>query len=630
MTGSRARRKLGLMLLGLLAAPAAAAERPTQLAQAGAPIQLLPPGHPGAVEQAPLTAPPSNTVTPNSVTPNTVTPNSVAPGTVTPVTPAGALAPANPTGPKGIEVNRLAGIDVDTLGTLDPQSGGLGLELWRGMKRAELQALIPALPEALPSSTLRDLQRRLLLSTAAAPEGPPEEGPSIAALRARKLAAMGATEDLHALASILPSRIDDEGLARSRVEANFLGADNNAACIETKALIHRYHDVFWQKALIFCQLVDGKHEEAEMGLSLLRDQGDGKDAAFFALADRLGGNHAAKIAALAQPTPLLLAMLATAKEGLPADSARSFETATIRTLAVSNLAPPELRLAAAERAGAIGLLDASELGAVYDKVALSTADLANPIAKARAEYGPHARALLYHAAKAQKSMPARAEIITAALLLARGTSAYSIAVLANLPLMGDIHPAPEFAGFALEAGRALYFAGHGDAAEAWLQFARQNAHGSQQAAEAAIGLWPYARLAGSKLAPLDASALTAWRATQTDVAPDIAAKRAARLFGLLGAFGDKLPLEAWQPLYAQALEPESAAMPSVASWHGIAEASAAARGESLIMILLALGDRAPQDMNPLAVIAAVEALRRLGLESGARQLAIEAAIAGGI
>jgi hypothetical protein len=611
------------LLLALAALPAAAAQ-PSQppalsraaphelrLAQSGQPVPLLPPGHPGAVMAAPLAPTPVNP----------------APGTVTPVLPQPS------TGPKGIQIDKLSGPDADTLGTLDPGSG-LGVDLWRGLTRADLAGLITALPAALISPTLRDLQRRLLLSTANAPEG--TGGVSLAGLRARKLAEMGATEDLQALASVLPSRLDDEDLARGRVEANLLNADNNDACNDARAFIHRYHDLFWQKALVFCQLLDGKRDEADLALGLLREQDDNKDTAFYSLVERLEGNRNARLGAVTQLSPLILAMMAAAKAALPADAvkelmrdpAHGIPASIVRTLAVSNLAPPELRLAAAERAGAIGLLDPDELGTVYDTIAVGPGEIANAVAKARQTYGSRARALLYRAAKAQTDMPARAELIAAALDLARQGGIYDIAVLVDLPLMDDIHPAPDTMGFALEGGRALFYAGHGEASEVWLQLARQNAASDPRATEAAAALWPYARLAGSKLATFDGAAIERWRQAQHD---GFGAPHEARLLTLLGAVGDQPPADRWQRLYAEGLTSETAPMPSPALMHGIADAAAAGqRGKGVIMILLALGAQSPAEMNTSAVAAAIVALRRLGLESDARQLAVEAAIAGGV
>ena len=679
MTVSHASRALGLAIAAILAAPLAHAE-------GGGPLQLLPP----ATQQQKQSNPPPKQPAANQPTagkpaagagqPSAGQPAQPRPGTVQPVqvevipapapqpqpAPAqpaaakpaaaeanqgqpaqgqppsarpsgGTAAPAQPQqpsnagpAPKIVRTEKLAPAEADSLGTLDRSNGGLGDDLWRGMTRTELATLIAALPDAVPSPAFRDLQRRILLTRAAAPQGAEPGGPSLAVLRARKLAAMGRDEDLRNLLALLPSQQEDEGLTRIRIEAGLLSGNSNV-CEDIKSLIHRYQDVFWQKALIFCQFAAGKRDDADMGLGLLREQGGDNDPAFDTLAQRLDGDKQARVASMPSPTPLLVAMSELAKEPLPADLPNRLPPMITVAVAKSPYAAPETRLAAAEAAASLGLIGADELTAAYEKVQVATADLANAYSRAQAQYGPHARALLFRAAKAQRDPAGRAEILKESFELARAGGAYPIAVQANLALlMGGLEPSPDLASFAPEAAKALYFAGQPQLAEGWAALARQSSKG----ADAAVELAPYASLAGSRSASWDDRAAAAWRKalqSRKDVAPEVADERAARLYGLLAALGDKVPDSLWQPLYGQTQQPGPSTMPSPALWHAFVDAAAAGRrGEAVIALLAALGGRAPQEINPVALDAAIAALRGVGLNSEARQLAIEAAVAWGL
>ena len=607
MTASRASRGAAALLsLALLAAGAGA----HALAQ-GAPLELFHPNPPAPTPADQTQAGPVSTPA------------------------AGGSPGAAPAAPKGIEVNRLGGIDPDALGTLDPRQSGLGADLWGGVPRAVVARLVPAIPAALPSPTLRDLARRLLLASAVAPEGPKGEGPSLVSLRAQKLVEMGDTADLRALSDVIPRSFEDEALARTIIEARLIDNDTAGACAQIGQHIHRYQGTFWQKAQIFCQALDHQTQQVEMGIGLLHDEGE-VDPAFYGLAETLIGAKGYKVESLAAATPLLLAMTRAAAAPIPPDVLRSPSPAMLRVVATSPNASAELRLAAAERAASLGALPFEALDEVYDQTPASDAELKDALSRAQAAYSPRARALLYRAAKSASQSTARAADISAALSLARTAGVYGLAVVANLPLVKTLPPSPELASFALEAGRALYYAGRADAAQDWLVLAERQASASAAAADAAAGLWPLARLAAPSPAPWDEHRFLAWRNTQrpqgeaAQPSDARAAERANRLLGLFSAAGEAVPDSAWQTLYPRG-GAEPAAMPSQAIWHGLAAAAAAGRrGETVLLALVAAGADVPASANPIALDQVVESLRRVGFERESRQLAVEAAAAAGL
>ncbi|MCH7929811.1 MAG: antifreeze protein, partial [Proteobacteria bacterium] len=63
-------------------------------------------------------------------------------------------------------------IDLEAVGLYEEADGGFGLDMWRGSARALVERLLPRLPAGTARPVLNDLTRRLLLSTARAPEGP--------------------------------------------------------------------------------------------------------------------------------------------------------------------------------------------------------------------------------------------------------------------------------------------------------------------------------------------------------------------------------------------------------------------------------------------------------------------------
>ena len=77
-----------------------------------------------------------------------------------------------------ITVDQLSTPDSEVVGTLERDMGGFGQEMWRGTPRSLIDNLLPQLPIAIRSPTMRDLARRLLLSTSIVAVCPPRLFPA--------------------------------------------------------------------------------------------------------------------------------------------------------------------------------------------------------------------------------------------------------------------------------------------------------------------------------------------------------------------------------------------------------------------------------------------------------------------
>ena len=78
-------------------------------------------------------------------------------------------------------------------------------------------------------------------------------------------------------------------------------------------------------------------------------------------------------------------------------------------------------------------------------------------------------------------------------------------------------------------------------------------------------------------------------------------------------------------------DPAGAGAPDSALWFNLGDAAAKRRiGETVLLALYALGDAGPGGANPIMLSRSISALRLIGLDTEARALAIEAAIAAGV
>ena len=162
-------------------------------------------------------------------------------------------------------------------------------------------------------------------------------------------------------------------------------------------------DLYWRKALIYCQLARQQTDQAALGLDLLREIPN-KDAAtnnFVAVASVVTGDAKPKsVKKITTADPVLIATMKLA--GLPTPAAQRLRRSRAGRPARSRLratARSRCRRASmrAERAFAAGLIPIEELIALYQLAPSANGD---PVAAVAAADSPLNRAALYKAAAA--------------------------------------------------------------------------------------------------------------------------------------------------------------------------------------------------------------------------------------
>jgi len=610
MTGSRADARPALAFLAGALLIAGTAATPA-FAQKGPPVRLTPPSAPAAEPAAP--------------------PANAGPTTSTPAEP---YVPGQ--APK-IDVSAPPPITADSVGLKEPAQVGLPDTLWKNSSRAVVEQVIGDLPNGTTSQPARELAKRLLIVAAPAPPGDDAvKGGSFVGARAAKLFAMGDIEDAGALARLVPSRSEDEASARLQLDSAFAVYDNAGACNTVRGQIARFYGLYWQKALIFCQVLANEHDRAQLGLNMMHEQQVPEDPAFDRLIAKLSGDNKATVDKLPAATPLLLAMMRAANLPLPADVGGSNEPVVLRMVATSPNASAELRLAAAERAEALGGISADTLAQMYEGVTAPPEQLADALSVAQSDRGPRGRAVLHRAAKQMTIGPERAELLQKSWRLARERGLYPTVVRADLPLLLELPPGPDYMFFASEAARALLIAGKLDEAQRWFSEVRTAAaSGNELAGTAEALLSPLFWLADPEQrkanTPPLAQRVAAWRKAQEKLDAAALPQRAALLVTLLTSTGDPPDAALLGPLLAAKEKNEPTRMPSMALWIGLGAAFEAGRiGETALFSLAVLGPDGAAGAAPQTVALALDALRAAGLDPDARALAVEAAVLGGL
>lgn len=576
------------------------------LAQAAPPVRLI---APRPAEPAPIAPTPVQTPAPTLET----VPLPDAPATAAPRTPE-------------IEVSAPLPVSIDSVGLLDESRGGFPGTLWTGSERGVIDRLIGEIPSGTTSPAMRALARRLLTTAATVPSSAgqaPKD--NFVSVRARQLMAMGEVPTAAALIQLIPTRGEDATLARLYLDALWLSYDYANACSLVRGQVARFSDLTWQRALVFCQALNGEHSRAQLGLDLLREQGGEDDATFRRLISALNDDPRAKIDSLANPEPIHLAMLRAARQQIPANAGAATSLAVLRTIATSPNASPELRLVTAEKAERAGVLATETLAQLYDSLTFSADEIAKAQTLAAADKTPRGRAVLYRAAKAQTDPAARAEALQHLWAAARKAGWYPTAVNLSLPLLKDIPPTIEVEGFAADAARACLFAGKRDDAMVWVA---STAGTGGLVSPTATAMQPLLWFAGAKEQP-DAARLTAWRALQERSDASAAAERTAMLAALAVGMGGSADA-ALGGLPAAGTR-ASTSLPPAAYWLLLDSAAAQGRvGETALLALAILGPEGTMTTTPHLMPSVLRALRGVGLDATAQSLAVETAINAGL
>lgn len=542
---------------------------------------------------------------------------------------SGQGVPENVVAPE-VEVEALTAPSGGGAGTLDAATGGLPSDMWRDADPAIAQALLPNIPTATDSAAMNRLAGRLLLSAAEPPRAiDPAE---FLGYRVDRLVALGRGDDAEALLSSAGNLSREPAVMGPRINQMLLEGDIASACPLVREILRADDGVYWQEAMIFCQRIADQDAQADLGLSLLRDQGADISPLFLRLDRAVRGEPGATLDSLADVTPLLLAMALQADVAILPAAVSDGEPAILAALAQDQDLTLDTRLPAGEIAVAQAVLDPAELGAIYDEVTFTDAERANALSSAQKIGGPKGRALLYQAGQTQPTETARAEVYRALLANAvadGGIVSYAAIARVIAPEVSTLRLTPELSWFAGDAVAALLVAGDPEAAARWWPLLEDRARSDGTALAETHSLWPLMRMAFGDQLPDDGERMKVW---WEQIAADTESNPRARgeiyaslLTGLDDAAVDPLLPE----LLIGPQESQEAVQKTVLIDAMIRSARTQQIGQTVLVALVVLGNGGPSGADAVTLGAVVSALREVGLGQDARLIALEAAFANG-
>ncbi|MCG8492094.1 MAG: hypothetical protein MI743_10800 [Sneathiellales bacterium] len=460
-------------------------------------------------------------------------------------------------------IQTLDALSNSSIGTLGKEQGGFGSRLWEGSDPSLIANLISQLPVENRSMASQDLLRRLLLTSAQLPQKN-EASEKILDLRFAILRKAGFSADVLDLAGRLPREGLNESRKTSIANAYLTLSDFEKFCsLVAEETGKGNANPFWTKSEAFCLVREKQFDKAELAVALLEEQGE-EDPLFFTLFSALAGGVKPEKIENRNLTPLHLSMMNEAGVTPASDQDGAFYQSAFEKAKAA--ASPDMA--------------ASELAAIWE-----TAEHKGEIGKL-----------------AQKS----SEILTL------------------------VPPKNYDPAFNMNAVKMLLMVQQDETAKKWERVIRRAAsQGTNteklQARKDVQRLDAYILLSGiDGIARWNSGSFASWmNAVQEDPA---AGQKSTFLLSMLQALGYAVTEKDWEALLRRAVPLSTGQSNHALEVNLIAAAQKKRLGETILLSLLALGDAGPENVSTTSLVAVTTALRAVGLEREARQLALEAAV----
>ncbi|MFZ3032711.1 MAG: hypothetical protein WA138_01670 [Parvibaculum sp.] len=517
-----------------------------------------------------------------------------------------------------VVMSALSGVDASSAGLISDRDGGLGVDMWRGATRADVDHYLSILPVATSSPVINDLSRRLLLTGATPPEGQ-VSGTSLLAIRLDRLIASGRA-DLAAELGRGTMADKSSPIAIARARAALALADDNSACSELANLpagndpAHDEADAFSMRLSAFCQIRSGKTAEANVTFDLAREEAY-DNPLFYSLAYQ--ANEGLKLKA---PVPKSLDALdvrfySLAKRVLPDNAGAIVVPAVVKTLAQDTTLDSQIRIEAGERAVLSGVMKGDELARLYMAATFKPDEIEGAKAGLFPKSPVMQRALLFQAIRAEVMPTDRTDLMKQFLAKAEADGLYVAAVRALMPSLVALVPGSLLQLFAPTATRAFLMADDVPHARQWLALVEPNDGRDLRELSTLVRIADPAGL--SPMSDEEAALIAADLKSNVAVNQNFAATEAM----IYDGSGMVLPQIVLQALVDA---PRSVGAPEQllnqlhnAGLHGSV-------GEVVLLSLVAIGPGGPERADRQAVAQSISSLRAVHFDGEARRLALEA------
>ena len=172
-----------------------------------------------------------------------------------------------------IKVSKLQKTSLGALGITTHANKIMGLDIWTNMEASDIIDHFNYIPDILLSKSLHIFLSDLYLSTSNPPIGNSDKIIKFLETRLLKIKSGGKSEKLYQLVTQLPQGIRWKFWKRWQTEYELINRQDKKACRKINEISKIDNDNFWQMSRIFCLAIDGKVDQSEFVLDLIKSRG---------------------------------------------------------------------------------------------------------------------------------------------------------------------------------------------------------------------------------------------------------------------------------------------------------------------------------------------------------------------
>ena len=521
----------------------------------------------------------------------------------------------------------LKNIDVNTVGTLTKDEGGLGYDMWSGSKRNVIKDYLENLPINRESNLAIELIKKLLLSNADVPESKDQKNDLIL-IRINKLIELGDFENAKSLIDLIVNNNNEEILMK-QVQINLSLNNFDLVCSDIDEKRKNYkQNLFWRKVEIFCQILNGETNKANLSLTLLKEDSNFNDINFITIIDSLIYKEEISNQNFNNLDLLTLAMTRVANINLKESYILKDDPLFLTMIYRMPNVPIKLRIEAIEKSKKLLNLPIETIEEIYNSYDLEEKDKKIPLDDSIL-LGFETQAILFQMAITEDDQEKKAKIIKKSLELASINGNLVLISKLNLNSLLEIKPSKNLSWFANYAAKSLLISNKKEEAIKWYEILKKEKNKNTELFNNFIELWVIVEFLNLKNRESEYKNIS-----QNEILKSIDkfdSQNKKLVFDTLGFyilenFGVKINPQFWL-INLDNQEIESKQLPNSSLISLLKYSSKNNKvGETILLILMSLNEKNFNQLHPFFLQIVISSLNQIGLQEKTFDLAIETLI----
>ena len=524
------------------------------------------------------------------------------------------------------KIIELKEIDANTVGTISKSEGGLGYDMWVVSEKNIIKNYLDNLPVNKESDLAIDLMKKLLLSNADVPES--NNKTDLLLIRINKLIEIGDFDNAKSLIDLIKN-MDNEEILIKQTEINLSLNNFDLACSDIEEKRKNYKsNFFWKKVEIFCLILNGENNKANLSLSLLKEEKNFNDENFLKIIDSLIYKEEINDESLNDLSLLNLSMTRVANINIKDNYILNEDPLFLSMIYRMPNVPIKIRIEAIEKSKKLLNLPIETIEEIYNSYDLKEKDKKISL-EDNIILGYDTQAILFQMAVIEENNEKKAKIIKKSLELASINGNFPLISKLNLNTILEIKPSKKLSWFSDYAVKSLLISDKYDEALDWYELIKKERDESVELFNKFIELWVIIELFNIKNTETNYKNIS-----QTEIIKSINKFKSSNVdlefntlgFYILEIFSIKIIPDFWL-LNLNKKESEIKRMPDT-SLISLLKYSAENKriGETILLILMSLDGKNFNQLHPFFLQIVISSLNQIGLEEKAFDLVTETLI----